>query len=84
MSSKSFEMVAIGGVGGSGTGIVAQLIKDVGFFSFLRTDNKRMDRLKLYNLFKTPASSGRYRQHDLTVLDKKDIEAVSDLGFRLA
>ena len=49
--------------------------------SFLRTDNEKIDRLRLYNLFKTPESSGRYRQHDLTVLDQKDIEAVSDFGF---
>ena len=52
--------------------------------SFLRIDNTRIDRHKLYNLFKTPESSGRYRQHDLTVLDQKDIEAVRDLGFSVA
>ena len=48
----------------------------------LGIDNGRVDRAQLYSLFKTPESTGRYRQENLSLLDKKDIEAVSNLGFR--
>jgi hypothetical protein len=48
---------------------------------FLGVDVGTDERARLYTLFKLPASSGRYREHDLTVLDSVDIEAVRELGF---
>lgn len=49
--------------------------------TFLGLDTGKVDSAGLFSLFKVPDSIGRYREHDLSIFDPRDIEAVREFGF---
>lgn len=51
--------------------------------AFLEVDLKQHELSKLVSLPKTPASAGRYKNHDLSIFDQEDLQAVRDLGFAI-
>lgn len=48
---------------------------------FLNRNPGKADREKLCRLVKPPSTMGRYRRHDLSKVDPRDVEAVRRLGF---
>lgn len=48
---------------------------------FLELDHKNLKISNLVNLVNAPASIGRFKQHDIRMLDKCDIDFVKKLGF---
>lgn len=49
--------------------------------SFVGQNPDRDERQKLCGLVQPPATMGRYRKHDLGVVDPRDVEAVRSFGF---
>lgn len=50
---------------------------------FLEIDKSKIDTNKLYLLPQKVESIGRYREHDLSIFDKREIEEVKKLGFKV-
>ena len=51
--------------------------------NFLQLDIKELDETRLYSFLKTPASTGRYKENDLSIFTREDIENVRQLGFEI-
>ena len=50
---------------------------------FLKIDKKKLDINELAKLPKLPKSAGRYKNYDLTIFSKNEIDTVRDLGFEV-
>lgn len=56
-----------------------RVIKEI--VAFVEVDRPRVNIEKLCKLVKAPNSIGRYKQHDLRVIEQRQIDAVRKLGF---
>lgn len=50
---------------------------------FLELSNSIVNMNQLYNVPTRPSSTGRYKQHDLSIFDRGEIDAVRRLGFEV-
>lgn len=54
-----------------------------GLVKFLGLDEANINMNKLYDLPERPASTGRYKEHDISIFDRRAIDAVRRSGFEV-
>ena len=90
------DPIIVGGVGGSGTRIIGEVLKQMGVFigSDLKEANgvqkicdflnlKDVNISEISKVVKIQPTSGRYKNNDLSVFDDKDFDKIRKFGVEI-